>query len=377
MNIPFVDLKAQYRQIKDEVHEALTKVMENTAFVLGDAVSSFEAVFAAHHGAKHCVAVSNGTAALHAAMLALGVGPGDEVIVPVNTFIATAEAVSHCGARPVFVDVSEEDYCMAPAKIERAITRRTKAVVPVHLYGQPAETESVCAVADEHGLAVLEDCAQAHDAEYKGRKVGTFGRASAWSFYPGKNLGAYGEGGAVLTNDDALAEKVRMLRDHGSARKYYHDFVGYNYRMEGFQGAVLGVKMKHLVRWTDQRRRAAAKYRQALAGLPLILPAEKPHVRHVYHLFVVRVENRDEVMAALKERGVATGIHYPIALHLTGAYAGLGYGKGSFPVAERLADEVFSLPMYPELTDEMIEYVAACMAEVVESTPLAGVGARV
>lgn len=364
MNVPFLDLKAQYGQIKDEVHEALTKVMENTAFVLGDAVKSFEQAFAAHHGAKHCVAVSSGTAALHVALLAMGIGPGDEVIVPANTFIATAEAVSHCGASPAFVDASEADYCIDPEKIAAAITEKTKAIVPVHLYGQPAEMDQVLAVADKHGLPVLEDCAQAHDAEYKGRKVGTFGRAGAFSFYPGKNLGAYGEGGAVVTNDDDIATKIRMLRDHGSARKYYHDFVGYNYRMHGFQGAVLGVKLKYLVEWTDQRRRAAAKYRDVLADLPVVLPPEKDHVRHVYHLFVIRVRNRDAVMAALKEKGVATGIHYPIPLHLTGTYSGLGYKEGDFPAAESAAAEVLSLPIYPKLTDDMIQYVAACLRYV-------------
>lgn len=364
MKVPFLDLKAQYEPIKNEIHVALDKVMEKTAFVLGDAVKSFEQAFAAHHGAKHCVAVSSGTAALHVALLAMGIGPGDEVIVPANTFIATAEAVSHCGARPAFVDASEADYCIDPEKIEAAITDKTKAIVPVHLYGQPAEMARVLAVADKHGLPVLGDCAQAHDAEYKGRKVGTFGRAGAFSFYPGKNLGAYGEGGAVVTDDDELAERVRMLRDHGSARKYYHDFVGYNYRMHGFQGAVLAVKLKYLVEWTDQRRRAAAKYREALADLPVVLPPEKDHVRHVYHLFVVRVRNRDAVMAALKEKGVATGIHYPIPLHMTGAYSPLGYKEGDFPVSERLGGEVLSLPIYPELTDEMIEHVAAFLRDV-------------
>ena len=364
MNIPFLDLKAQYRQIKDEVRPALDKVMENTAFVLGDAVKMFEESFAAHHGAKHCVAVSSGTSALHVALLAMGIEPGDDVIVPVNTFIATAEAVSHCGARPLFVDMRDEDYCIDEEKIEAAMTPKTKAIIPVHLYGQPAELDAVLAVAKKHGLKVLEDCAQAHDAEYKGQKVGTFGSAGAFSFYPGKNLGAYGEGGAVVTNDESLANTMRMLRDHGSAKKYYHDFVGYNYRMHGFQGAVLGVKMKYLVEWTDQRRRAAAKYAEVLADLPVEVAAAKPHVRHVYHLFVVRVKNREAVMDALKEKGVATGIHYPIPLHLAGAYAGLGYKKGNFPVAEAACDEIVSLPIYPELTDKMIEYVAQYLEAV-------------
>jgi len=365
VNVPFLDLKAQYREISDEVHVALERVMENSDFVLGPSVRDFEARFACHHGAKHCVAVSSGTSALHVALLAMGIRPGDEVIVPVNTFIATAEAVSHCGAKPVFVDVSDQDYCVDPDRIASAINSRTKAIIPVHLYGQPAELDQIASIASRHGLTVLEDCAQAHDAEYKGRKVGTFGRAGAFSFYPGKNLGAYGEGGAVITNDSSLAERMRMLRDHGSARKYYHDFVGYNYRMEGFQGAVLSVKMKYIVAWTEQRRRVAAQYRKVLSGLPLILPFDKPDVRHVYHLFVVRVKDRARIATALKERGVATGIHYPIPLHLTGAYAGYS-DRGGFPIAERLADEILSLPMYPELTDEMIQYIGDCMEEVLE-----------
>ena len=365
MNVPFLDLQVQYRQIKDEVHGALDKVMEATEFVLGRAVGEFETSFAQHHGAEQCVAVSSGTSALHVALLAMGVGPGDEVIVPVNTFIATAEAVSHAGARPVFVDMCEDDYCIDPAKIESAISPRTKTIIPVHLYGQPAEMDAIMAVAESHGLGVLEDCAQAHDAEYGGRKVGTFGCAGAFSFYPGKNLGAYGEGGAVVTNDHDLATKMRMFRDHGSARKYYHDFVGYNYRMEGFQGAVLGVKLKYLVEWTDARRRAAETYTRKLADLPLTLGQVKKDVRHVYHLFVIRVKGREQVMDGLREKGVACGIHYPIPLHLTGAYQHLGYQEGDFPVAEAAAEEIISLPMYPELTDEMVEYVSACLGELV------------
>jgi len=376
MNVPFLDLRAQYKQIKNEVHIALDQVMESTAFVLGDAVKEFEVAFARHHGAEHCVAVSSGTSALHVALLAMGIGAGDEVIVPVNTFIATAEAVSHCGAKPVFVDMCEEDYCMDPAKIELAVTSNTKAIIPVHLYGQPAEMDEIMSIAKKYKLMILEDCAQAHDAEYRGRKVGTFGCAGAFSFYPGKNLGAYGEGGAVVTNDSRLAEKMRMLRDHGSAKKYCHDLVGYNYRMEGFQGAVLGVKLKYLVDWTNKRRRAAAKYTEALADLPCILKAEKDHVRHVYHLFVVRIKCRDIVIDALKRKGIACGIHYPIPLHLTGAYQHLGYKQGDFPVAEAAAAEILSLPMYPELTNVMIEYVGASLKEIVEPLHRAGADDR-
>ncbi|MBM4019315.1 MAG: DegT/DnrJ/EryC1/StrS family aminotransferase [Planctomycetes bacterium] len=359
--IPLVDLKTQYMQIRDEIHEALDRVMDSAAFIQGAAVRNFEEAFAAHHGTKHCVATSCGTSALHVALMALGVRPGDEVIVPVNTFIATAEAVSHSGAQPGFVDMFENDYCIDPAKIEQAITPRTKVIIPVHLYGQPAELDEIISIARKHGLAVLEDCAQAHDAEYKGRKVGTFGQAAAFSFYPAKNLGAYGEGGAILTNDDEIARVARMLRDHGSAARYHHDFVGYNYRMHGFQGAVLGVKLKYLTQWTEGRRRAAATYRQALRNLPVGLPSEKAHVRHVYHLFVVRVKDRAKVMNALLQKGVECGIHYPIPLHLSGAYAPLGYKKGDFPVAVAAAAEILSLPMYPELTDGIIEYVTEAL----------------
>ena len=363
LTVPFVDLKAQYRRIREEVHRALDAVMEKAAFVLGDAVRDFEAAFAARHGVKHCVAVSSGTSALHAALVAMGIGPGDEVVVPANTFIATAEAVSHCGATPRFADVGEDDYCLDPASLESAITARTKAVIPVHLYGQPAEMDEIVRVAERHGLEILEDCSQAHDAEYRGRKVGTFGRAAAFSFYPSKNLGAYGEAGAVLTNDPALAEKVRMLRDHGGRKKYHHEFVGYNYRMDGFQGAVLGVKLRYLAEWTERRRRAAARYRELLDGLPVRLPREKPHVRHVYHLFVIRVAERDRVAAALNDKGIATGVHYPIPLHLSEAYRELGYREGDFPVAEAASKEILSLPIYPELTDEQMDYVAKCLKE--------------
>jgi dTDP-4-amino-4,6-dideoxygalactose transaminase len=365
--IPFLDLQAQYRAIKDEVRAALDQVMESSAFVLGEAVKSFEEAFAAHHGARHCVATSCGTSALHVALLAMGIRPGDEVIVPVNTFIATAEAVSHCGARPVFVDMRDEDSCIDPENITRAVTPRTRAVIPVHLYGQPAEMDPILEVARQRDLFVLEDCAQAHDAEYRGRKVGTFGAAGAFSFYPGKNLGAYGEGGAVITNDDLLAARARMLRDHGSSRKYAHDVIGYNYRMHGFQGAVLTVKMRYLTAWTDARRRAAATYHRVLEGHPLELRAAKPHVRHVYHLFVVRVPDRDRVAVALKEKGVSSGIHYPVPLHLTGAYASLGHRQGDFPAAEGAAGQILSLPMYPELTDEMIEQVGRALREILAS----------
>jgi dTDP-4-amino-4,6-dideoxygalactose transaminase len=359
--VPMVDLKAQYEPLKDEIHAALDAVMESSAFILGKAVEDFEKAFAAHHHAKHCVATSCGTSAVHVALMTMGVKAGDEVIVPANTFIATAAAVSHCGATPVFVDMRAQDFCMDPKRILAAITPRTKVVIPVHLYGQPAEMDEICRIAQKHNLKVLEDSCQAHDAQYRGKMVGTIGEAAAFSFYPGKNLGAYGEGGALLTNDDEIARAARMLRDHGSAKRYHHDIVGYNYRMHGFQGAVLGIKLKHLRDWTDRRRWAAGEYRKALAGANLTLPIEKEHVRHAYHLFVVRVKDRAKAGAALTENGIAWGIHYPIPVHLTGAYAHLGYKKGDFPVTEAAADEILSIPLYPELTDEIVARVSSTL----------------
>jgi dTDP-4-amino-4,6-dideoxygalactose transaminase len=363
-NVPFVDLKTQYLQIKDEIRAALDIVLENTSFILGKQVEDFEKAFAAHHGAKHCVATACGTSALHVALMAAGIKPGDEVIVPANTFIATAEAVSHCGARPVFVDCSAKDFNIDSSKISVAVTAKTKAIIPVHLYGQPAEMDEVLKVAKQHNLKVVEDCCQAHDAHYRNKMVGTFADGGAFSFYPGKNLGAYGEGGAFLTNDDAAASLARMVRSHGSAKRYHHDIVGYNYRMHGFQGAVLGVKLKYLKGWTDNRRRVAAKYRELLAGTNLRLPDEKEYVRHVYHLFVIRVKDRAKVMTALTENGIESGIHYPVPLHLTPAYANLGYKKGAFPVTEAAAEEILSLPMFPEMTSEQITRVASCLKKV-------------
>ena len=364
MDVPRADLKAQYLQIKDEIDQAVGDVLTNTAFVLGPAVERFENAYARHHQAKHCVAMSSGTSALHAGLLALGVRPGDEVIVPVNTFVATAEAVSHCCATPVFVDMRESDYCLDPEAVERAVTDRTRAIIPVHLYGQPADMDDICRVAQAHDLAVLEDCSHAHDAAYRGQAVGTIGNAGAFSFYPSKNLGAFGEAGAVVTNDDGMAEQLRLIRSHGSASEYHHDVVGYNYRMDGLQGAVLEVKLKYLTSWTDRRRRIARRYKEALAGAPLKLPSEKPAIRHAYHLFVIRVKNRDRVLAALEERGVHCGIHYPVPLHLTGAYESLGYKEGDFPVAEAGAKNYISLPMYPELSDDAVEYVVQCLVDV-------------
>ncbi|HEV7844076.1 MAG TPA: DegT/DnrJ/EryC1/StrS family aminotransferase, partial [Pyrinomonadaceae bacterium] len=354
----FVDLQAQYRVIKKEIDAAIERVLNNASFVLGREVAAFEESFAEYTGARFCVGVSNGTAAIQLALTACGVGAGDEVIVPANTFFATAEAVSTAGAKPVFVDADPASFTMDARQIEAALTPRTRAVIPVHLYGQAADLDPILDIAQRHKLLVIEDAAQAHGALYKGRRVGTFGHAATFSFYPGKNLGAYGEGGAVVTNDEAVARNVRLLRDHGSERKYHHEIIGYNFRLEGIQGAVLGVKLAHLDRWNDLRREHASLYNSLLYGTNLVLPQEMSYARHVYHLYVVRTEDRNALQSALNKAGVQTGIHYPVPIHLQPAYAFLGYERGSFPETERQAARVLSLPMFPELTDEQIKVVA-------------------
>ena len=367
MPVPFLDLQAQYRSIKGEVDAAIQRVLDSSAFVLGREVEAFERAFGEYVGARECVGVSNGTAALQLALTACGVGPGDEVIVPANTFFATAEAVSTAGARPVFVDCDPVSYNIAPDKIEAAITERTRAVIPVHLYGQPADLDAVFEIAGRRGLTVIEDAAQAHGARYKGRRVGARGRAGCFSFYPGKNLGAYGEGGAVVTDDPEVARRVRMLRDHGSERKYRHEVVGYNSRLEGIQGAVLGVKLNYLDGWNERRRAHAALYRELLspleAGGALTLPREAAGAEHVYHLFVVQSEARDALQRYLAGAGVQTGVHYPVPVHLQPAYAALGHGEGDFPRAEEQSRRVLSLPMYAELTGRQVAYVAEAVAD--------------
>jgi dTDP-4-amino-4,6-dideoxygalactose transaminase len=347
--IPFVDLRAQYLSIKAEIDEAIARVLETTAFVLGREVDAFEAAFAEYVGAKYCVGLNSGTAAVQLAVMACGIGAGDEVIVPANTFFATAEGVSTAGAAPVFVDADPISYNIDPARIEAAITERTRAIMPVHLYGQAADLDPIFELARKRNLHVIEDAAQAHGSLYKGKRVGAIASAGCFSFYPGKNLGAYGEGGAVVTNDEEVARRVRLLRDHGSEKKYWHEIVGYNFRLEGIQGAVLGVKLRHLDKWNDLRRAHAARYDELLAGSPLTLPREMPYARHIYHLYVVQASERD----ALQK----TGIHYPVPIHLQPAYAAMGHGPGDFPEAERQAERVLSLPMFPELTNEQVERV--------------------
>ena len=356
--VPFVDLTAQYQSIKGEIDSAIARVIENTSFILGPEVEAFERAFAEYVGVRFCVGLNSGTAALHLALLAAGIGAGDEVILPANSFFATAEAVSVAGATPVFVDADAISYTIDPGKIETAITARTRAIIPVHLYGQPADLDPVFEMARRRNLLVIEDAAQAHGAEYKGRRVGGLGDIGCFSFYPGKNLGAYGEGGAIVTGDAEFARRVRLLRDHGSEQKYRHEIIGYNFRLEGIQAAVLNVKLRHLDRWNELRRRHAVSYDELLKDSHLILPREMPYSRHAYHLYVVQSERRDELQQQLAQAGIQTGIHYPIPIHLQPAYASLNYQRGNFPETEKQSDRVLSLPMFAELTDEQIESVA-------------------
>lgn len=363
MQVPFLDLKIQYQSIKNEIDPAIQNILDNASFILGKAVADFESAFAKAHNVKHCFGVSSGTDGNHLASWSLGVGYGDEVIIPVNTFIATAWGATLCGAKPVFVDCEPDSYNLDPQKIEAVVTNKTKAIVAVHLYGQPADLDPILKIVKENDLFLIEDCAQAHLSEYKNKKVGGLGDTACFSFYPGKNLGAYGEAGAVTTNNDSVADSLRVLRDHGALKKYYHGSFGHNYRMEGIQGAVLGVKLKHLNEWTDARRKVASRYREFLSDLEeIILPAELPYAKHVYHLFVIQVAKgdtkvRDKLVTFLNENEISTGLHYPIPLHLQKCFSELGYKKGDFPVSEKLAENGLSLPMYPELSDSQIEYV--------------------
>jgi dTDP-4-amino-4,6-dideoxygalactose transaminase len=359
MKVPFLDLKAQYDSIKDEVNAAIQEVVERCAFASGPFVESFEKSFAQFCDCRCAIGVGSGTDAIWLALLAFGIGAGDEVITVPSTFMATAEAVSMCGAKPVFVDIDRETYNMNPDLLERAVTPRTKAIIPVHLFGQTVDMDPVLDIAKAHGLFVIEDACQAHGAEYKGKRAGSMGDAGCFSFYPGKNLGAYGEAGAVVTSNEELDRKIRTLRDHGQGKKYYHSAIGWNARMDGIQGAVLGVKLSRLETWNDARRRNAQLYNELLSGADLAAPVEAPYAKHVYHVYAVRVKNRDKVMSALAEKGISCGIHYPVPIHLQSAYSSLGLGAGSFPVAELSAAEFLSLPMFPELSREQIEYVAA------------------
>lgn len=357
MKIPFVDLQAQYRSIKDEVDAAVLAVMSRGDFVLGGAVTEFEKAFADYCEADYAVGVDSGYSALELALLAYDIGPGDEVITAANTFIATTLAISNCGAKPVLVDIDPDTYNIDPQKIEAAITPATRAIMPVHLYGQPADMDPILEIAQRHNLIVIEDAAQAAGARYKGRKVGSIGHAAGFSFYPGKNLGAYGDAGAVVTNDPAVADKVRLLRNIGQRVKYHHDIKGFNHRLDTMQAAVLQVKLPYLDGWNEQRRRAAATYERLLAGLPIVTPSVLDDVEHIYHLYVVRLENRGALQEALQDAGVATGLHYPVPIHLQPAYQELGYKRGDFPITEAYAETILSLPMFPELDDQKVAYV--------------------
>lgn len=380
MKVPFVDLKTQYESLKSEITPAINKVLDNTAYILGKSVNDFENAFADAHNVEHCYGTSSGTDGNHLVLWGLGIGHGDEVIMPANTFIATAWGATLCGATPVFVDCHPESYNIDPDKIEAAITEKTKAVVAVHLYGQPADMDSLKQIAKKYNLFLVEDAAQAHLAEYKNKMVGGLGIAASFSFYPGKNLGAYGEAGAVTTNDELLAAKFMLHREHGQSEKYHHVAYGHNYRMEGIQGAVLGVKLNHLDEWTNKRREAAKKYNEALKDIDLIkLPKEMDNCKHVYHLFVIQIkeenlekaeEIRNSLQNYLNENGIASGLHYPIPLHLQKCFEHLNYNEGDFPVSERLARSGLSLPMFPELTDEQIELVTSAIKEFASKTTL-------
>ena len=363
MRVPFLDLKTQYHSIREEIAEAIQRVLDSSQYILGPEVLAFEGAFAAAQGASHCIATNNGTSALHLALWALGIKSGDEVILPVNTFIATAEAVLLCGATPIFVD-HDEYYNLDADEVERRITRRTRAIMAVHLYGQLANMQELSRIAQRNGLMLIEDAAQAHLASLGDKKAGAWGRATGFSFYPGKNLGAYGEAGAVLTEDAALAEKMRRIRDHGSENKYWHTIAGHNYRLEALQGAILGVKLKHLQSWTELRQDHAAQYNKLLADVPEItLPKVREGAGHVYHLFVIQAKERDKLKEFLDQREISTGLHYPVPLHLQPCFRNLGYKEGAFSRAERAANRILSLPMYPELTNEQIAFVAGSIHE--------------
>lgn len=358
MEVPFLDLRLGNELVGDEIDESIKAVVTQAAFSSGPFVQKFEEEFAEFCGAKHCVAVNSGTSALHLALLAHGIQHGDEVITVPNTFIATAWAITYCGAKPVFVDVDPKTWLINPDLIEQAITQNSKAILPVHLYGQAADIDHINKIAEKHGLAVIEDAAQSHSGIYNGKKIGGLGNTTCFSFYPGKNLGAYGEGGAVVTDDENIANYIRILRDHGQTSKYHHEIVGFNYRMDGIQGAVLSIKLKHIQDWTDKRNEVAKKYTHRLSGINGV---QVPHVSDnkisAFHLYVIGSSNRENLMKYLNEQGIGTGLHYPIPIHLQKAYQKLGYSRGDYPIAELNSERCISLPMFPELTDDQIDYV--------------------
>lgn len=369
--VPFVDLKAQFASIEDQVMPAITGTLQKCDFIMGQNVEKFEEEFAAYCNTKYGIGCDSGTSALELVLRAYDIGAGDEVITVANTFIATTLAIEFTGAIPVLVDIDPQTYMIDTSKIEAAITPRTKAIMPVHLYGHPADMDPIMDVADKHGLIVIEDASQSHGALYKGQRVGSIGHAAAFSLYPGKNLGAYGDAGIIVTDDEAVADKLNLLRNYGSTKKYHHEMLGYNRRLDTLQASILRVKLEHLDQWSAARRHNAKRYNQLLADSELILPVEAEQTEPVYHLYVVRTDRRDELQAHLQERGIATVIHYPIPLHMQKAHESLGYKLGDFPLTEEYAKQILSLPMYPELSDEQAEYVAAAIYEFMPAKVLA------
>jgi dTDP-4-amino-4,6-dideoxygalactose transaminase len=362
--VPYLDLQAQYHGIRSEVLTALGEICESGRFAQGPATLDFEAKFAAYCGADHCVSLNSGTSALHVALRCLDVGPGDEVISVGMTFIATAWAISYVGATPVFVDIDPVRRTMCPAKLEAAITPRTKAIIPIHLYGMPADLDAVKTIADRHGLPIIEDAAQAHGARYRGKRVGQFGQIACFSFYPSKNLGAYGEGGALVTSDEAIAQRARSLRDHAQNQKYLHDEIGYNYRMDSFQAAVLAIKLERLDAWNAARADRAACYTELLKGSSYKLPVQVSDSECVWHCYVIETPERERVRSALQDAGIDTAVHYPVPVHLQKVYAHLGYRAGDLPVTEMLCQQCLSLPIYPELSKEKIYSVASVLRDL-------------
>lgn len=362
--VPYLDLRAQYMPLRSEVLSALEEVCESTGFAQGPATSEFETKFAAYCGVDHCVSLNSGTTALHLALRCLDVGPGDEVVTVSMTFIATAWAISYVGATPVFVDIDPVRRTLNPDKLKAAITSRTKAIIPVHLYGMPAEMDRIMAIAERHGIPVIEDAAQAHGAKYRGRRVGQFGKIACFSFYPSKNLGAYGEGGALITNDPAIAQRARSLRDHAQSQKYLHDEIGYNYRMDGFQGAVLSIKLKHLDDWNTARIDRAQQYTELLKDSSYKLPAHVSDSECVWHCYVIETPERDRVRSALQDAGIQSAVHYPVPIHLQKAYVHLDYRSGDLPVTEALCEHCLSLPIYPELSKEKISRVVSVLLDL-------------
>jgi dTDP-4-amino-4,6-dideoxygalactose transaminase len=362
--VRYLDLQAQYDSIRDDVLAALRDVCESSQFAQGPATADFEAKFAAYCEVDHCVSLNSGTSALHLALRCLDIGPGDEVVTVGMTFIATAWAISYVGATPVFIDIDPDRYTMSFSKLEKAITPRTKAIIPVHLYGTPADMDAIKAIADRHGLPVIEDAAQAHGARYRGKRVGQFGNIACFSFYPSKNLGAYGEGGALVTNDRSIAQRARSLRDHAQSQKYLHDELGYNYRMDSFQAAVLAIKLKQLDSWNRERADRAAYYTELLNNSSYKLPLSPSDSESVWHCYVIQTQGRDRVRSALKDAGIDTAVHYPVPVHLQKAYAYLGYKPGDLPVTERLCQQCLSLPIYPELPKEKIRTVASTLLDL-------------